>query len=252
MDKKNLSRTLLCIISIWAASTANAAVVTYQFSFTGEDLLGYNYVEGEDESSAADNSLFNGARKVHDDGNGNAARSYVESQHGAFDSWATSTTDKLTGLSLWGFGDLATDWGEDYKHKGGRTLSAPDNWVDEPTGWSGDPDENPNPYTNSSVAWISEGIDDALSFGAEDLASQTFSFQMSFNSNDWLYGVDDTNGAPNTLGGPMTFWFGSWMGDADNMSKYIYEGNLVLTGTQMVPLPATLFLIGLGVSRRRI
>jgi hypothetical protein len=90
---------------------------------------------------------------------------------------------------------------------------------------------------------------DGLHFGDADLASKKFSFQVAFDDTDMWWG-QNTQGAPNTLP-ELTFWFGGFFDD-DSWSDvdsdyYIYEGNMVLTGT-VVPEPGTLILSGLGLA----
>jgi hypothetical protein len=47
------------------------------------------------------------------------------------------------------------------------------------------------------------------------------------------------------------FWVGGWITDYDDsgniLDEYLYEGNMLLTG-QVVPEPATLSLLGLGLA----
>lgn len=258
--KKKLATALAFTAGAWNATAVNASPVNYEFSFTADDVLSYSFVNGADNSTAASNSLFDGARLVNDDGTGSIARTYLQSEHSAFTDWASSTTDRLTTLSLWGFGGLGPGWGEDFKHAGREMVTGPGNWADWTTvGWVPGLGTNPNPYTDKTAGWFANDFADALGLDDAGLASEEFRFRMSFETSDWLYGAN-TNAAPNTLGGPMTFWFGGWMGDADNRFKYLYEGNMVLTGTRQVPLPlplpAPLMLLciglaGLGISRHR-
>jgi hypothetical protein len=238
------------------SSSALASIVTYEFSFTAQDVMDYTFVDGVDGSTAAENGLFNGARLTREGGAPYDKRTYVASEHAAFTDWATTTTDRLTTINLWGFDGRGIGWGEDFKHTDRENVSTTSNWTEwDSVGWDAGWGPNPNPNTEFSPGWYANTAAEGFGFGDANLLSQVFTFQLSFDDSDWLYG-EDTNGAPNALGGPMTFWFGGWMGDdASNMYKYIYEGNIVLTGTQVVSEPAVLALFGLGffglVSRRR-
>lgn len=245
--RKATLRWLLAIGLSCTGATASAGPIWYEFSFTGADLMNYDFVAGADGSSAADNSLFDGARLKRNGGGFAAARSYVASQHADFTSWATTTTDRLTTVNLWGFDGRGAGWGEDFKHQARANVSAPADWVDWTTvGWDAGWGPNPNPYTDVTPGWYVGDHSAALGFSDVDLAAQVYTFRLQLDESDWLFGAN-TNGAPNTFGGPMTFWFGGWMGDEQNPYQYIYEGNLVLTGTA-IPEPGVLSLLGLGLA----
>ncbi|MEP3351449.1 MAG: PEP-CTERM sorting domain-containing protein [Marinomonas sp.] len=229
------------------SNNALASIVTYEFSFTAQDMMNYSFVNGADGSTAAENGLFDGARLSREGGPSEFKRTYVESEHSDFTDWATTTTDRLTTLNFWGFDGRGAGWGEDFKHTDKELVSGVSGWNDwDPVGWDAGWGANPNPNTAVTAGWFANTAAEGFGFGDANLVDKVFTFQLDFDDSDWLYG-EETNGAPNTLGGPMTFWFGGWMGDdTSNMYKYIYEGNLVLTGTKVVSEPGAVLLLGLG------
>ena len=90
------------------------------------------------------------------------------------------------------------------------------------------------------VAWKTETYNstEGLDFDGDE-ASKVFSFVVDFDDTDYLWN-QDTNGAPNTLGGPMTFFFGSVLRTANgSATAYDYQGNLVLTP---IPEPSTVIV----------
>lgn len=237
--------TILAVAGgLFFSAAAHATNVTYEFSFTAADMMNYVIVDGADGSTAVDNSLFDGARLTREGGSP-YIRSYIETQNDAFETWATSTTHTMNAFNIWGFDGLGAKWGDDYKHTNSLITDSASGWATYDAGWLPAWGANPNPYTFVSPGWYVEDTIDGFDFDDTDLADQVFTFELSFNTTDWLFGAD-TNGAPNTLGGPMTFWFGGWMGDDTGAYQYIYEGNLVLTGTR-VPEPAPMALLGLGL-----
>lgn len=225
---------------------------TYEFSFTGADLMSYVLADGADGSSAADNGLFDGARLRRDGSSGTgplARRSYWDSQNEDFANWAGTTTDRLVGFNLWGLDGRGQYWGEDFKPLAWGSQGGPSTWTPWSTTWTaagwGTP---PTGYlTEEIVGWDANAFADGLNFQDADLASKVFTFEVSFDDTNNMWG-QSTNGAPNTLP-TLTFWFGGWMDDdlygADN-DYYMYEGNMVLTGHQ-VPAPGAALLVGLGL-----
>lgn len=230
--------------AIVASPAASAIPTWYEFSFTGADLMSRAYADGADGTSAADNSLFDGARLARIPGD--FARTYVQSQHTAFDTWASTTPHRMTSINFWGFDGRGAGWGEDFKHMDREMLASPADWIDWTTGWVPGWGANPNPFTDVTAGWYVGDANDGLGFGDVDLATKEFSFRLLLDEDDWRYGAA-TNGAPNALGGDITMWFGGWMGDAANPYQYIYEGNLVLSSVA-VPAPLTLALFGFGLA----
>jgi len=246
---KKLTTALMLAGGLGLASVAQASVISYEFSFTAADMMSYVTVNGADDSTAADNTLFDGARLVRKElGSGDGStRSYVQSENGAFSTWANTTTDRLLGLQLWGLSGNGAKWGEDFKSTAWVSQSDPTGWVN----WQSIETPPSGYITDELIGWDATTYGDALGFAEAGNAAVEFSFVVDFDTNDMFWG-GATNGAPNTLP-ELTFWFGGWMGSGatgDNIdwteSTYIYEGNMVLTGVQ-IPEPTTLTLIGLGL-----
>ena len=191
---------------------ASASFVTQTYEFTGADLLKNVYVSGADHSTAAGNGLFDGARLRRDgyDGNGpNASRSYWTSQQSSFQNWAGTTTDRFLRFNLWGLDGNGANWGEDYKANSWVSHTGPTGWTPWTDTWTnagwGTP---PAGYrTEELIGWDANSWNDGLNFQDADLASKTFQFTVQFDTEDMWWG-QNTNGAPNHIGGPMTFWFG--------------------------------------------
>ena len=94
------------------------------------------------------------------------------------------------------------------------------------------------------VAWKTETYNstEGLDFDGDE-ALKVFSFVVDFDTTNAFWD-QDTNGAPNTLGGPMTFFFGSVLRTAGGSpTNYDYQGNLVLTP---IPEPSTLTLLSIA------
>ncbi len=237
------------------ATATQASIVRYEFSFTAADMMSFITVDGVDGSTAVDNSLFDGARLVRQDlvpGGGNGyTRSYVQSENAAFSNWADTTNDRLLGFNLWGLDGNGAKWGDDFKPTAWVSQGDPTGWTNWQYNWPwGTP---PAGYiTDEFVGWDASTYGDALGFGEAGNAGVEFSFVVDLNTDNMFWG-GATNGAPNTLP-ELTFWFGGWMGSGNSGSAidwsaptYMYEGNMVLTGTK-VPEPATLASLGLGLA----
>jgi len=236
----------ICLVLFVVSSVSLAgSTVSYKFSFTGADLMKYVLVNGATGSTAASNGLFDGARLVRNvPGN---SRSYIAAQNGGFETWAETTNDKFLSFNLWGLDGRGVSWGEDFKPMsyGAQTQSSGwSNWVSSwPSTWGTPP---AGYITDQIIGWDAGSYADGINFGDSDLASKEFSFIVNFDTANMFWGAE-TNGAPNVLP-QLTFWFGGYFDDdyfADT-DYYMYEGNMVLTGTQVVPVPGAVILGSIG------
>jgi hypothetical protein len=262
----------LLLLSV--VTSARAFQVTQTYQFTGADLMNYEFKNGGDGSTAADNELFDGARLRRAGGGSSNSRTYWTSEQSAFTNWATTTNDRFFSFNLWGLDGLATNWGEhykvdyDYEHDadGWGSQDQPDGWTawreSYSTYWGSPPDDY---RTETFIGWDAQTLQDGLNFHDPDLAERVFRFSVMFETDNMWWGDQNANGAPNSLWGPKTFWFGGWFGNGlsnpppfgpddepghekDNYA-YMYEGNMVLTPLDLneVPEPTTLGLLGIGL-----
>jgi len=238
---------ILIVASLGIASTAQAQVTWYEFSFTAADLMDQFWFAGAAGTTAAYNGVYDGGRFSHGGDDPPEMRTYISTEHQEYLNWKSDCEQRLASFHLWGFGGLGPSWGEDYKHMNQASVVAPSGWTSWEQEWSGGRDENPNPFPDARIlGWSTGSWIQGFHFDDGDLASQEFRFRLLLDAEDWRY-YQQTYTAPNLLGGNMTFWFGGWMMDDSESGPYLYEGNMVLCGSEVpeVPEPSTLALLGL-------
>ncbi|NLF08224.1 MAG: PEP-CTERM sorting domain-containing protein [Pirellulaceae bacterium] len=249
-----MKRFLLILAFVAAIATAvnvgQAAIVVYNYTFTGADLI--NNVFDSTARYSTDGSLkvYEGMRQIGPaEGTAVGATFLGTSYPTAFtNAWDTAVTKNRVLSTFWlsGNNSYSGQWGEDYK---------PLEWVSGtgPTGWTFLIDEDEDPVWTTTTA--------GLSLTSTELASEVFTVTIKFdtedmwynNPNNYLYGC---NTAPNSLDG-LTMYFGSYFSeDGTDVNRYV--GNMFAEGTQ-VPEPATILVWGLlgliaagyGVWRRK-
>jgi hypothetical protein len=195
MNRKLLSALAAGLLFTVSTATAFAAnLVTYEFSFTGAQLMSYTTANGVFGPNAADNGIYNGARlgggeQTYDTppGTDDSYRSYVDSEKDDFINWRNTTRDRLVQVELWGFDGKADNWGEKYKVN---------DWGNNPTvsrsGWN--PFFEPrsdgrlltwDTYNDSINDYV---YTDGLGFGAGE-SEATFSFQLIIDMDDPAFGA---------------------------------------------------------------
>ena len=239
-------------------ATALADKVAYEFSFTGRQLTReYITATGADGSTAVDNHLYSGARRFNGYNNGDVFSSFEASSQGDLIHWM-GAGDHLMDINLWGYGGNSANWGESYKVDKWNSASVTDtNWdsyIDPwPSGWGTPPDNN-----NGDLRgwWVPSGdYDEGISFNQSSYP--TFTFTLTLDTDDPAFGSSSPWYRDDT--GLLAFWFGAetmnWQGTYTGR----YEGNLLLRGKKVdpVPEPSTILLFGaglvglLGASRRK-
>ena len=243
--------------------TVAEADVIRTLTWTAADMLESQFVDGDDGTTAAENGLFNGARRLRDGASkgGESARTFIGSQHDLFNTRLDALEDNeetLDSFNLWGLDGRGAEWGEDFKPLEWLDVSAPDGWETGffdagPDGlkWFQNTDESAPKFVdfNTPLFPFFESPDDGgiPLAGGSDLESLMFSVKIKFDESDAFFG-QNTFGAPNDLDSNLTIYFGSTLSSGD-----LFEGNLTL---QSVPQPGTLALfamslLGVGVAARR-
>jgi len=237
---------------VLAGSMAEAEIIR-TFSWTAADLLDIEFVNGEDGTTAAENGLFDGARRLRDGSNrgGDTARTFIESQHDLFNDRFDALVENDEGLNsfnLWGLDGRGAEWGEDFKPLEWVSIDAPDGWETgffdagpDGLGWFQNTDPTQSNFVDFNTPLFpffeTDGAGIPLA-GGSGLENLEFSVTIRFDETDAFFG-QETHGAPNDLNSSLTFYFGGFLTSDD-----IFEGNVVL---QAVPVPATIGLFGFGV-----
>ncbi len=249
--------TVILLSFTLSVSSFATNLKTYRFTINGADLMSYKLqdTEGNDENkSAADNGIYNGARYYKGRKKADPhARNYISSEKDKFNTWATTTTARLTDFNIWGYDGNGANWGEIYK-----VYDWPEDPVSDSAAWSGYRTPWPwgsfDDYADKKIGYGAHYNDGELLGWESDYANGLgfnllnnikFTFQIVFDMDDPAF---DNNTSPwyNGKEGQMVVWFGGGMADKNDDFVSYYEGNIILQGTP-VPEPATILLFALGI-----
>lgn len=252
--KRLLAAGLAGIVLAGMATTAMAAKITYEFSFSGDQLLEYTTANGADGSTAVDNDLYYGARRfnVYNASTGtysDSFSSFEQSSKADFLAWR-SAGDRLVDINLWGYGGKGANWGETYRVDDWNSASASSaNWHPYNEAWPwGTPPQNNNGELQGWWASDDTGqyYDYANGIGLNQNGYPVFTFTLTLDLDDPTF--DGKSPWYQDKTGKMVFWFGAWAMDWQGDFTGLYEGNLLLEGREVVPEPATLLLFATGLA----
>ncbi len=261
------------IVVIVATMNVNAETQTWQFTITGADMMNVVYADGATGDKPVDLGIYEGARLYRgvdpDPTAVNYARSYVEgtyNENGAFETWFTTTTNRLASFNLWGQDGRGEGWGEVFNSTDQNGISSPTGWTqwdtDWPSSWGTPPDDTSTfigwdaaPYDDVN-GWGDVDYDESIGFGDgnETNWDKSFTFDIGLDTDDWNWYSATEDPWHNGVEGQLCFWFGGWEVTTAGDWGSIYEGNVVLQG-HLVPLPAAawaglVLLGGMGLKKR--
>jgi len=235
-----MKRYIFIFFIFLLSSPVYSEIKWWEFTFSGEDLMNYTIFDGADGSKPVELGIFSGAMTYVPVNTGTPIRSYQASTNDAFETWATTSGDKVWRINLWGYNGAAASYGESYKVWGwnceGSAVpgwSSDSNWVGEIGDWSPAWGQTPANNNGKIIRWINlSGYDSVFGFGDDQYP--TFTFRLGLDEDDPFFG---SGGWYEGQEGKLVFWFGSQMFNSSQEYTGSYQGNFILQGIPSEPVP---------------